>query len=120
MEKFDKSAIDRIAQVCHEANRAYCSTIGDNSQPPWETAPVWQRESARAGVDLHMMGDFGAEASHISWSKQKFDGGWVYGALKDPDKKTHPCLVPFSELPPEQQMKDHLFRAIVHSFKAVI
>jgi hypothetical protein len=28
-----------IAKVCHETNRAYCETLGDNSQPPWEEAP---------------------------------------------------------------------------------
>ncbi len=109
--------IDNIARVCHEANRAYCRTLGDISQLPWEEAPAWQRESARMGVDLHLMGEFGPEASHISWMKQKTDDGWVYGEIKDPDKKTHPCIKPFADLPVEQQMKDHLFRAIVHSFK---
>lgn len=109
--------IDQIAQICHEANRAYCETIGDDSQPSWNLAPDWQRESARMGVDLHLMGHFGAEASHISWMKQKTDDGWVYGEVKDPEKKTHPCIRPFSELPPEQQMKDYLFRGIVHAFK---
>ncbi len=117
---FDRETIDNIASVCHEANRAYCKTIGDDSQPEWTDAPTWQRESARMGVDLHLMGDHGPEASHISWSKQKLDTGWKYGPVKDPDKKEHPCLVSFAELPLEQQMKDHLFRAIVHAFKNVI
>lgn len=120
MDKFDGVTIDNIARVCHEANRAYCVTLGDDSQPEWEKAPAWQRESARMGVDLHLMGDFGPEASHISWMKQKTDEGWVYGEKKDPEAKTHPCIKPFAELPLEQQMKDHLFRAVVHSFKAVI
>lgn len=120
MEKYSREAIDNIARVCHEANRAYCSTLGDNSQLPWDSAPAWQRESARMGVDLHLMGDFGPEASHISWMKQKTDEGWVYGEKKDPEAKTHHCIKPFAELPLEQQIKDHLFRGIVHSFKGVI
>ena len=62
-----RARIDRIAKVCHEANRAYCEALGDHSQVPWEVAPAWQRESARMGVDFHLMGDFGPEASHISW-----------------------------------------------------
>jgi hypothetical protein len=110
--------IDKIARVCHEANRAYCKTIGDDSQLPWGEAPAWQRESARMGVDLHLSGSFGPEASHISWMYAKLEAGWVYGETKDPDKKTHPCIRPFKELPKEQQMKDHLFRGIVHSFKS--
>lgn len=119
-EIFDKAAIDNIARVCHEANRAYCVTIRDNSQMPWEEAPVWQRESARMGVDLHLMGDFGPEASHISWMKQKLEEGWKYGPTKNPEKKEHPCLVDFKDLSLEQQLKDHLFRGIVHSFKNAI
>lgn len=29
----------------------------------------------------------------------------------------HPCLLTFDELPIEQQIKDHLFREIVHALK---
>jgi hypothetical protein len=118
--KNNQEMIDNIARVCHEANRAHCITIGDDSQPGWEEAPEWQRVSARMGVDLHMMGDFGPEASHMAWMKNKLDEGWMYGTLKDPEAKTHPCLVPFNELPLEQQAKDHLFRAIVHVYKNLI
>jgi len=39
------------------------------------------------------------------------------GETKDPDKKQHPCLVPYNELSKEQQIKDALFTAIVDSFK---
>lgn len=109
-----------IARVAHEANRAYCKTLGDDSQPDWDDAPEWQRESARMGVDLHLSGDFHAEASHVSWMKQKLDDGWKYGPIKDPEKKEHPCLVPFDQLPPEQQAKDHLFRGIVHALRGFL
>ena len=105
---------EQIAQVAHEVNRAYCQALGDNSQPTWFDAPEWQRSSARMGVDLHTMGDFGPEASHISWMKQKVDEGWVYGIEKNPELKTHPCIMPFSELPREQQAKDFIFRSVVH------
>lgn len=109
--------MDQIARVCHEVNRAYCQALGDMSQPAWEDAPAWQRESARMGVDLHLMGDFGPEASHISWMKQKVEDGWVYGPVKDAEAKTHPCIVPFDMLPREQQAKDFIFRAVVHALR---
>lgn len=108
---------EQIARVAHEVNRAYCEALGDHSQPTWEDAPEWQRVSARMGVDLHTMGDFGPEASHISWMRQKVEDGWVYGEVKDPEAKTHPCLVPFDQLPREQQAKDFIFRAVVHSLR---
>ena len=114
----DRDRIERIARVCHEANRAYCESLGDYSQPDWVDAPAWQRESARMGVDLHLSGDFGPEASHISWMQQKLADGWTYGPVKNPELKQHPCMVPFSELPREQQAKDFIFRAIVHALRA--
>lgn len=115
--KVDIHPLDKIARMCHEVNRAYCEALGDMSQVSWDDAPEWQRESARMGVDLHLMGDFGPEASHISWMTQKLNDGWVYGPVKDAEKKEHPCIVPFAELPLEQQAKDFIFRAIVHVFK---
>ena len=108
--------VERIARVAHEVNRAYCESLGDLSQQPWGLAPKWQRESARLGVYFHMANpDAGPEASHESWASEKLANGWVYGPLKDPIAKTHPCLVPFNELPQEQQAKDFLFRAVVHA-----
>lgn len=105
-----------IAKVCHEVNRAYCTALGDMSQPAWEAAPAWQRESALAGVHLHLNDpDADASASHESWMAQKIADGWSYGETKDPDRKTHPCIVPFAELPREQQAKDFIFRAVVHA-----
>lgn len=107
---------EAIAKVAHEVNRGYCEAMGDNSQPPWEEAPQWQQESAVRGVLFHMNNqDAGADASHNSWLAEKEQGGWVYGKEKDPEKKTHPCMVPFDELPREQQAKDYLFKSVVHA-----
>lgn len=39
--------------------------------------------------------------------------GWVYREVKDTDKKTHPCMLPYWELPPAQQIKDAIFGCIV-------
>lgn len=73
---------EEIARVCHEVNRAYCQALGDMSQPAWEDAPMWQRDSARLGVELHLSGDHGPEASHESWAAQKIADGWKYGPVK--------------------------------------
>lgn len=104
------------ARIAHEVNRAYCQALGDDSQPAWKDAPNWQRESAFAGVQFHLdHPDASAAASHESWLAQKSADGWRYGPAKDPEAKTHPCFVPFDQLPREQQAKDHLFRAVVHA-----
>lgn len=101
------------ARICHEANRAYCLSIGDTSQLGWLDAPQWQEDSAIAGVEARWKNpDAPAAASHHGWLAQKKADGWVYGEVKDADKKTHPCMVPFNELAPEQQCKDVLFAGI--------
>jgi hypothetical protein len=105
-----------IARVCHEVNRAYCQALGDDSQLPWEQAPDWQRQSAVSNVVFHSRNpDAGPEATHESWAAEKLRDGWSYGPVKDAELKTHPCLVPFGELPVEQKAKDFLFRAVVHA-----
>lgn len=107
-----------IARVCHEVNRAYCQALGDDSQPEWDRAPEWQRESAMKGVELHLSGDHhGPEASHESWMREKVATGWTFGNEKNAEAKTHPCLVPFRLLTREQQAKDFIFRGVVHALK---
>ena len=101
--------IEEIARTCHEVNRGLCLALGDFSQKLWEDAPEWQRESAINGVKSVQDGNDLPGESHRSWADEKVAAGWVYGEVKDEDAKTHPCLVPFEDLPPEQQLKDHLF-----------
>lgn len=106
-----------IAKICHEVNRAYCNTIGDDSQLSWEDAPQWQKDSSINGVEFHLTNDASPEETHINWLKQKEEEGWKYGPVKDVDKKEHPCFKPYSELPKDQKTKDHLFKAVVDCFK---
>lgn len=112
--------VEIIAKACHEVNRAYCLALGDGSQPSWEDAPQWQKDSAVLGVRLHVNDpNAGPQASHESWMAQKLADGWEYGPTKDPEAKLHPCIVPFNELPVEQQAKDFIFRAVAHALASL-
>ena len=105
-----------VARVAHEVNKAYCEAIGDMTQTNWEDAPQWQRDSAVAGVQLHLRNPgLGVSASHDAWMREKLDTGWTYGPIKDPAKKEHPCIVPYADLPTEQKAKDFIFRGVVHA-----
>lgn len=105
-----------IARVCHEANRALQTAYGEVANPPWDLAPRGIRASAIDGVENALSGA-SPEESHENWLKFKRADGWVYGEVKDFDEKTHPCMVPYNELPEEQKIKDHLFIAIVNSLE---
>jgi hypothetical protein len=110
-----------VARVCHEVNREYCAALGDYSQPCWELAPEWQRESAMKGVDLHMDNPTATPAaSHTSWMEQKLVDGWKYGLVKDPVAKTHPSLVHFEGLKASERAKDYIFRAVVHALRGEV
>lgn len=111
-----RKALEWAAAVCHAANAEYCRRIGDPSQPAWDDAPEWQRESAMLGV-LHVVEHplEGPEKSHESWLAVKKADGWVYGAVKDPERKTHPCMVPYAELHESQRLKDRVFLGVARA-----
>ena len=108
-----------LAKICHQANKAYCETLGDFSQKDWEQAEPWQRESMIAGVQFVMLNrqvEIAPQALHDAWLEKKTADGWTYGPEKNAEKKTHPCCRPWGELPPEQRKKDELFAAIAGAF----
>lgn len=107
---------EKIARVCHEANRAICEANEDLSQFPWPDAPTWQKDSAMRGVEWALANPHApAAAQHEAWLTDKIRDGWVYGPVKDATKKTHPCIVPYNALSFAQRVKDHVFQAIVKS-----
>lgn len=109
----ERLTVGQIAHVCHEANRALQQVTGDRVlSPHWEHAPNDQRQSSRSGVVAALDGAT-PEELHAKWCADKHEAGWVWGPKKDPLEKTHPCMVPYADLPPEQRLKDHLFAAIV-------
>jgi hypothetical protein len=108
--------IEMIAAMCHQANRDWYALNGDHSHHGWIFAPQWQRESAINGVEHALKHpDAQPEDSHNNWMAGKIADGWVYGEAKDPVAKTHPCMVPFDQLPEWQRKKDKLFLAIVRA-----
>lgn len=109
-----------IAQLTYEVNRAYCKGIGDNSFPnDWANAPEHQKQVNRMGVQNHLRNpNLTPQQSHQAWMRSKLDDGWVYGPVKDAEKKTHPAMVPYAGLPPEQKIKDFLFKAVVDTLRA--
>lgn len=117
--------MDRIVEACarasHEANRAYCIALGDHSLLPWEDSPSWQRESVIDGVKKALADPLLTPMrSHENWVAYKTREGWVYGPVKDANQKTHPCLLPYGELPPAQVAKDAIFLGVVRLVEAAL
>ncbi len=111
MDKIERQT-ERAAALGHGINRVWCIMNGDHSQDHWEDTPSWQRASVLEGVKYHVENpNANVNDSHDYWMKYKLSEGWVYGEEKDAEKKTHPFLVPYNDLPPEQKIKDSLFQA---------
>lgn len=47
-----------------------------------------------------------SENTHEVWAAGRVSQGWIYGKIIDNEKKTTPCLVPYSELPESEKEYD--------------
>lgn len=61
--------------------------------------------------------DVSPSQSRDTRTAEKEATGWKYGPKKDADKKEHPCMVSYDQLPAEQRAKDYVYRAIAHAFR---
>jgi hypothetical protein len=106
-----------IARVARAATSTYQQVIGSPASPGLDQAPDWQRESLLAGVEVALGGATAAE-QHEAWMRWHLARGWTYGPVRDEQTRTHPNLVPYAELPAEQQLLDRLFVAVVRALAA--
>ena len=49
-----------------------------------------------------------AEFVHDQWAAQRIADGWTYGPTRDDAKKTHPCLIPYADLPESEKQYDRI------------
>ena len=54
---------------------------------------------------------------HEAWVATRIAEGWKYGAKRDDDRKEHPCLVPYGELPESEKEYDR--KTATETLKAI-
>ena len=47
-----------------------------------------------------------AKNVHEVWAETRIKQGWTYGEQRNDELKTHPCLVPYEDLPEEEKVYD--------------
>ena len=98
-----------FAKVCHSINNEVCRLNGEQ-QIDWEEAPEYMKKGL---IEALKRGE-SPEVGHEQWMKNRLENGWTLGPVKDVEKKTSPCLIPYSELPYDQRVKDSIRCGIVN------
>lgn len=67
---------------------------------PIETSAI------RLPEELNPLVEQMAKNVHEVWAAGRIADGWTYGEKRDDEKKTHPCLVAYEELPESEKEYD--------------
>lgn len=94
---------ERIASLCHEANRILRLAIGEDIGPHWCWLNQEKSESIIAGVEFRKANPkVTSEEMHVNWMKTA--------------NPLHPQFCNYKDLPRAQKAKDKLFLVIVDFF----
>jgi hypothetical protein len=111
-----KLTAEDIASIIHEANRQHRLVMGQAPGPHWGETRAEVRASATNGVVKALEG-YTPEELHQEWVEFKGAQGWTWGPYKDRVNRRHPCMVPYEDLPEHEQVKDHMFIAMVNALR---
>ncbi len=56
--------------------------------------------------EIENLAELLARNTHEVWSQGRIRDGWTYGEKRDDTAKTHPCLVPYDQLPESEKEYD--------------
>ncbi len=115
--KIQPYEVDACARHAHEGHRIYRQLMGDLSHKPWDEIDVVHRQPVYVAVIGIVESDDDAVRSHERWVQNLTATGWTKGEKKDGERKTHPNLVPWEDLPNEVQELNKMF---VRSVKSMI
>lgn len=71
----------------------------------YEPYPI-DTSDIRLSGDLSVLVEQMAKNVHEVWAETRMRQGWTYGEQRDDEKKHHPCLVAYEELPEEEKVYD--------------
>lgn len=57
-------------------------------------------------VELEELVEEMSKNVHEVWAETRIKQGWTYGEQRNDELKTHPCLVPYEDLPEEEKEYD--------------
>lgn len=63
-------------------------------------------EDVSVSEEILPLAELLAKNTHEVWAAERIAQGWKYGEQRDDIKKTHPCLVPYEQLPEKEKEYD--------------
>jgi hypothetical protein len=80
-------------------------------------API-DTSAVQLEIELLQLTEHLARHAHDVWALQRLNDGWRWGASRSDSEKTHPCLIPYEELPESEKEYDR--KAALETIRAVI
>ena len=68
--------------------------------------------------DLEELVERLAENNHDHWARKRIEEGWRYGVTRNDNRKEHPDLVPYDQLPESEKEYDR--ETVVEALKAIV
>ena len=113
--------ITAFAQVAHQQNQAYKAAIGQPLEGSWSQMDSTGQQFVLDKVRYYLMNSHAVVSSlHDDWAYSQFNNGWAFGESLDEEKRTHPLLVLFSELPLTRQIEDLMFMQTVYALSRLM
>ena len=109
--------IEDISRVVHEANRAYCMSISEYNNAPWDQTSEDLKEHTRKLVK-YILEDFKPDLPkphmlHSKWISIKRDEGWKWGNRYNYELKLHPDFLDYDDLQEDSRRKSPITLGIV-------
>lgn len=100
MSEFIKQEITHIARIAHAADAALVAIRTGIAQPDWDELSEAQQQMVRFDVRQALRYPQAVDEQwHYVWRAEMAEAGWTYGAQLQAERKEHPALVEYDQLP---------------------
>lgn len=114
---YSPEELEFIASVAHSVQKGIDHAFGLPELHPWGLMGEEYKARLCLSVRSILIHDKSAKSLHDAWMNRLMKEGWKLGEIKDNEKKTHPLLIPFDELPIEWKLRLRQLRAAVIPFR---
>jgi voltage-gated potassium channel Kch len=97
---------EELPEEYREANRGQADDIARKiRRAGWEIMPMAEWDAPLFAITAGEMETL-AEEEHLRWMGERTASGWTFGETRDDERKRHPSLVPWADLPEAEKDKD--------------